>query len=101
MGGAELLDDQIQAVALHHTANDVVKIELGQHILHIAGEPGQIVPEICFDVVRVGQQALKSEAAGVIELIAGSTGQKAVDNRQLLTFSYCSITASWVGSRQS
>ena len=83
-GGVELLDDQIQAVALHHTADDVVKIELGQHILHIAGEPGQLVPEICFDVVRVGQQALKSKPAGVIELIAGSTGQKAVDNRQLL-----------------
>ena len=59
LGGVELLDDQIQAVALHHTADDVVKIELGQHILHIAGEPGQIVPEICFNVVRVGQQALK------------------------------------------
>jgi len=40
LGGVELLDDQIQAVALHHTADDVVKIELGQHILHISGEPG-------------------------------------------------------------
>ena len=84
LGGVELLDDQIQAVALHHTADDVVKIELGQHILHIAGKPGQIVPEIRFNVVRVCQQALKSKPAGVIELIAGGTGQKAVDNRQLL-----------------
>ena len=51
LGGVELLDDQIQAVALHHTADDVVKIELGQHILHIAGESCQIVPEIRFNVV--------------------------------------------------
>ena len=71
VSGLSSLFRDTQAVALHHTADDVVKIKLGQHILHIAGESGQIVPEICFNVVRVSQQALKCETAGVIELIAG------------------------------
>ena len=33
--GGKLLDDQVEGVALHHALDDVVKVKLGQHVLHV------------------------------------------------------------------
>ena len=81
--GGKLLDDQIEGIAVHHSLDDVVKIELGEHILDVGGKPGEVVPEVGLNIVRVGQQQIKGELAGVVELVAGRTGEKAVDDRQL------------------
>ena len=81
---AELLDNEVEGVALHHSLDDVVKVELCQHVLCVGREAGQVVPEVGFDIVRVGQKRLKGEAAGVIELVTGGLLQKAIDDLQLL-----------------
>ena len=83
LGGCKLFDDQIEGIAVHHPLDDVVEVELGKHILNVGGEPGEVVPEVGLDIVRVGQQQVKGELAGVVELVAGRTGEKAVDDRQL------------------
>ena len=70
--------------ACHVSLDDVVKIEFGQNILDIGREPSQIVPEVGFDVIRVSQQLFKCELAGIVELITGSLGQKAINDGQLL-----------------
>ena len=59
LGGVELLDDQVQGVALHHALDDVVELKHGQHVLHVGGEAGEIVTEVGLDVLRVSQQRLK------------------------------------------
>ena len=82
--GAKLLDNEVEGVALHHPFDDVVKVELCQHVLCVGREAGQVVPEVGFDIVRVGQKRLKGEAAGVIELVTGGLLQKAIDDLQLL-----------------
>ena len=81
--GAELLDNEVEGVALHHPLDDVIKVELCQHILCVGREAGQVIPEVGLNVVRVCQQGLEGEAAGVIELVAGGFLQKAVDDLQL------------------
>ena len=101
LGRIEFFDDQIQAVALHHAADDVVKVELGQYILHIAGESGQIIPEVCLDIVRIGQQTFKGKAADIVELVAGGTGQEAVNNCQLLDLFVLLDYRAMGGSKQS
>lgn len=83
LGGGKFFDDQIQGAALHHPSDNAVKVELGKHILDIGGEPGQIVPEVGLNVVRVGEQQIESEPAGVIELVAGGAGEEAIDDSQL------------------
>jgi len=77
---AELLDNEVEGVALHHPLDDVVKVELCQHVLCVGGEAGQVIPEVGLNVVRVCQQSLEGETAGVIELVAGGFLQKAVDD---------------------
>ena len=84
LGGVEFLDDQIEGVALHQTFDDILEVELCQHILHIGGKACQIITEIRLDVFRVGQQPFKVEFAGVIELVAGGAGQKSVDHGKFL-----------------
>ena len=81
--GAELLDDEVEGVALHHPLDDVVKVELCQHVLCVGGEAGQVIPEVGLNVVRVCQQGLESEPAGVVKLVTGGFLQKAVDDLQL------------------
>ena len=81
--GAELLDNEVEGVALHHPLDDVVKVELCQHILCVGREAGQVIPEVGLNVVRVCQQGLEGEPAGVIELVTGGFLQKAVDDLQL------------------
>lgn len=78
--GAELLDNEVEGVAFHHPLDDVVKVELCQHVLCVGGEAGQVIPEVGLNVVRVCQQSLEGEAAGVIELVAGGFLQKSVDD---------------------
>ena len=80
---AELLDNEVEGVALHHPLDDVVKVELCQHVLCVGRKAGQVIPEVGLNVVRVCQQGLEGEAAGVVELVAGSLLQKAVDDLQL------------------
>ena len=80
---AELLDDEVEGVALYHPLDDVVKVELCQHILCVGREAGQVIPEVGLNIVRVSQQGLEGEAAGVIELVTGGFLQKAVDDLQL------------------
>ena len=84
--GGKFLDDQIEGVALHKALDDIVKVELCQHVLHIGGKAVQIVPEVALDVLRVCQQAGKGKLAGVVELIAGGLAEKPVDDCQLLNF---------------
>ena len=81
--GAELLDNEVEGVALHHPLDDVVKVELCQHVLCVGRKAGQVIPEVGLNVVRVCQQGLEGEPAGVIELVAGGLLQKAVDDLQL------------------
>lgn len=81
--GAKLFDNEVEGVALHHPLDDVVKVELCQHILCVGRKAGQVIPEVGLNVVRVCQQGLEGEAAGVIELVAGGFLQKAVDDLQL------------------
>ena len=81
--GAELFDNEVEGVALYHPLDDVVKVELCQHVLCVGRKAGQIIPEVGLDVVRVCQQGLEGETAGVVELVAGSLLQKAVDDLQL------------------
>ena len=81
--GAELLDNEVESVALHHPLDDVVKVELCQHVLCVGRKAGQVIPEVGLNVVRVCQQGLEGEPAGVIELVAGGLLQKAVDDLQL------------------
>lgn len=81
--GAELLDNEVEGVALYHPLDDVVKVELCQHILCVGRKAGQVIPEVGFNVVRVSQQGLEGEPAGVIELVTGGLLQKAVDDLQL------------------
>ena len=80
---AELLDDEVEGVALHHPLDDVVKVELCQHVLCVGRKAGQVIPEVGLNVVRVCQQGLEGEPAGVIELVTGGFLQKAVDDLQL------------------
>ena len=81
--GAELLDNEIEGVALHHPLDDVVKVELCQHVLCVGRKAGQVIPEVGLNVVRVCQQGLEGEPAGVVKLVAGGLLQKAVDDLQL------------------
>lgn len=81
--GAELLDNEVEGVALHHPLDDVVKVELCQHVLCIGRKAGQVIPEVGLNVIRVCQQGLEGEPAGVVELVAGGILQKAVDDLQL------------------
>ena len=78
LGGIELTDHQVQGVALHHAADDGVEVELGKHVLDVGREARQIVPEVCLDVLRVGEQGVKGELADVVKLIAACLGEKAV-----------------------
>lgn len=81
--GAELLDNEVEGVALHHPLDDVVKVELCQHVLCVGRKAGQVIPKVGLNVVRVCQQGLEGKAAGIIELVAGGLLQKAVDDLQL------------------
>ena len=83
MGGV-FLDDEIQGVAVHHALDDVVKIELCQHVLHVGRETVQIIPEVALDILRVRQQPVEGELARVIKLIARRLAEKTVRDRQLL-----------------
>ena len=96
----KLLDDKVEGVALHHSLDDVVKIEFGQNILDIGREPSQIVPEVGFDVIRVSQQLFKCELAGIVELITGSLGQKAINDGQLLDL-FILCQDCFVGGKQT
>ena len=98
--GAELLDDEVEGVALDHPLDDVVEVELRQHILRVGRETGQVIPEVGLDVVRVSQQGLKGEAAGVVELVAGGLLQKAVDDLQPLDF-FVSVQHRLMGGQQA
>lgn len=98
--GAELFDDEVEGVALHHPLDDVVEVKLRQHVLCIGREAGQVIPEIGLDVVRVGQQRLEGEAAGVVELVTGGLLQKAVDDLQLFDF-FVSIQHRLMGGQQA
>ena len=89
LGGVELLDDQIERVAFHHALDDVVKLKLGKHVLHVAGEARQIIAEVGFDVLRVGKQGFKRVAGGVVELIAGCAGEEAIHHFQHLYLFIC------------
>ena len=100
LGGIELPDHQVQGVALHHAADDGVKIELGQHVLHVRGEARQIVPEVCFDVLRVGEQGVKGEPADVVELVAAGLGEKAVLHGEVPDF-FVSLQHRVVGGQQT
>ena len=84
---AELLDNEVEGVALHHPLDDVVKVELCQHVLCVGGEAGQVIPEVGLNVVRVCQQSLEGETAGVIELVAGGFLQKPSMTCSFFTFS--------------
>ena len=84
LGGVELLDNQVQRVALHHAADHRVEVELGKHVLDVGRKARQVVAEVGLDVLRVRKQAVKGVPAGVVELVAGSAGQEAVDHRQVL-----------------
>ena len=74
--GAKLLDNEVEGIALHHPLDDVVKVELCQHVLCVGREAGQVIPEVGLNVVRVCQQGLEGKAAGVIELVTGGFLQK-------------------------
>ena len=77
---AELLDNEVEGVALHHPLDDVVKVKLCQHVLCVGRKAGQVIPEVGLNVVRVCQQGLEGEAAGVVKLVTGGFLQKAVDD---------------------
>ena len=83
LGAVELLDDQVQRVAVHHALDHAVELELGQHVLHVGGEAGQIVAEVAFDVVRIGQESVEGELADVVELVLGGAAKEAVDDGQV------------------
>ena len=76
LGGVELLDDQVQGVALHHALDDVVELKLGQHVLHVGREAGEVVAEVGLDVLRVSQQRLKGVLGRVIELATRGANNK-------------------------
>lgn len=80
----KLLDDQVEGIAVHHPLDDIVKVELGKHVLDVGREPGKVVPEVGLNIVRVGQQQIKGELADVVKLVAGRTGQETVNDCQLL-----------------
>ena len=80
---AELLDNEVEGVALYHPLDDVVKVEFCQHVLCVGRKAGQVIPEVGLNVVRVCQQGLEGKAAGVVELVTGGFLQKAVDDLQL------------------
>ena len=67
----ELPDRQIEGVALNHALDNVIKVKLGEHILNVRGESGKVIPEVGFNVLRVGEQFVKGESAGVVKLVAG------------------------------
>ena len=75
-------------------------VEFGQNILDIGREPSQIVPEVGFDVIRVSQQLFKCELAGIVELITGSLGQKAINDGQLLDL-FILCQDCFVGGKQT
>ena len=83
LGAVELLDDQVQRVAVHHALDHAVELELGQHVLHVGGEARQIVAEVALDVVRVGQEPVEGEPADVVELVLGGAAKEAVDDGQV------------------
>ena len=47
----EFLDCKVQCIALHHSLDDVFKIELREDILHIGRKACQIVAEIGFNIL--------------------------------------------------
>ena len=52
---AKLLDNEVEGVALYHPLDDVVKVELCQHVLCVGRKAGQVIPEVGLNVVRVCQ----------------------------------------------
>ena len=84
LGGVELLDDQVQGVALHHALDDVVELKLGQHVLHVGGEAGEVVTEVGLDVLRVSQQRLKGVLGRVVELATRGANHKTVKHFKML-----------------
>ena len=75
LGGSELLDDDIKDALVGHGGDLAVKLELFQDILDILREAVQIVPEVGLNVVRVIQQPLKGELAGIVKRLAGGVAQ--------------------------
>ena len=75
LGGCELLDHDIENALVGHGGDLAVKLELFQDVLDILREAVQIVPEVGLDVVRVVQQPLKGELAGVIKRLTGGVAQ--------------------------
>ena len=80
---------KVQAAALDYALDHCVKIELGQHVLHVGRKACEIVAEVGFDILGVGKQLVKGELACVVELIARGLRQKAVDDREVLYLFVC------------
>ena len=84
LGAAELLNGEIERVALHHAPDNGVEIELRKHVLYVGGEPGEVVAEVGLDVLRIGQQLVKGELARIVKLVAGGAREETVDHGQAL-----------------
>ena len=70
VGRVEFLDHKVQAAALDYALDHCVKIELGQHVLHVGRKACEIVAEVGFDILGVGKQLVKRELTCFVELIA-------------------------------
>ena len=63
----EALQHLEQQPGLLELADGVVEVEALQHVAHVLAEVGDVVPEVCRDLRRVGQQLVEVEARGVVE----------------------------------
>ena len=99
VGRVEFLDYKVQAAALDHALDHCVKIEFGQHVLHVRRKACKIVAEVGFDILGVGKQLVKGELACVVELIARGLRQEAVDDREVLYLFVCILNRLPCGSQ--
>ena len=82
-GASELLDDDVENTFVGHGGDLTVELELLQNILDVLREAVQVVLEVGFDVVRIVQQMLKGELAGVVKCLAGSVAQQYISHGEI------------------
>ena len=76
LGGGKLFDDDVEDTLVGHGGDLAVKLELFQDVLDILRKAVQVITKVSLDIVRVVQQPLKGEFAGIIERFARGVAQQ-------------------------
>jgi len=71
---------------LRHLGDFLVKLEIGDNVFDIVGEPLEIGYEIILDVVRIDLKFLKVEFTCIVKSVLGSLLENTVSGKAGYTF---------------